>query len=51
MPEVSCHAGTLFCFTGNAVHTATNVEEGRERWTVQIYYYTNEKWLSDKRQA
>jgi hypothetical protein len=40
-------AGSLFCFTGNIIHSATNVEVG-ERWSVQFYYYTSKMWSTDR---
>lgn len=46
--KVCLPAGSLFCFTGNVLHCATDVEEGHERWTIQVYYYTNQSWSSDK---
>ncbi len=40
-------AGSLFCFSGNIIHSATNVTAG-ERWAIQFYYYTTEHWSTDK---
>lgn len=40
-------AGTLFSFTGNIIHSATDVTKD-ERWTVQYYYNTTHKWSTDQ---
>ncbi len=41
-------AGTLFGFTTNAIHRATSVAEGKDRWSVHLQYYTERDWASDK---
>ncbi|MBI3318085.1 MAG: phytanoyl-CoA dioxygenase family protein [Candidatus Omnitrophica bacterium] len=48
-PPVPIHgkAGSLFCFTSNAIHSATDVAPGRERWSVHLYYYSLRRYSSD----
>jgi len=41
-------AGTLLCFSTNAIHGATNIAEGKERWSVHLLYYTEKDWATDK---
>ena len=41
-------ANKVFGFTGNAVHRATNVHKGKERWTIQIYYHSLLPWSTEK---
>jgi len=43
-------AGSLFCFCSNAIHSATNVQPGRERWSLHLYYYGRRLWSSDKKE-
>lgn len=41
-------AGTLLGISTNAVHRSTNLEEGKERWTVQLIYYLKDTWRTEK---
>ena len=41
-------ANTVFGFSGNTLHRATNVHKGKERWTIQIYYYSQLLWSTEK---
>ncbi len=47
LEPVNGSAGSLFCFTPNALHTATQVEPGRERWSIHLYYYSTRPYVSD----
>ena len=41
--------GTVIGFTGNGVHSAANVEQEQERWTLQCYYYSKTLWATNKK--
>ena len=40
--------GSCFGFFGSLLHSATNVEKGNFRYTIQAYYESNDEWSTDK---
>jgi hypothetical protein len=48
MEPILAKAGSLLAFCSNAVHTASDVAPGKERWTLQFYYYGPRLWSTDK---
>ena len=47
--KLNMDAGSIFGFTGSLLHSATDLKDDNERWTIQFYYSDpNTTWETDK---
>ena len=40
-------AGQCISFTGSMIHSATNLKKDKTRWTIQVYYASEDEWATD----